>query len=389
MKLAVRQTTRTRIGVDAGGAQIKAVQLSRKGGQFHLDAMAVLPRVEPGAAMAPQDVQRLTSMLFRQGFVGNELVLGAPSSQLVSSVFPVPPADSGAPRDQIIRMELSRTHGCDPTQLEAVSWELPKSRRAAGTQPSVMAVGYPHGPAGTLIDAFEKQGMQVPVMDVEWMASLRAVWPTLGIGLGGEVSPVVALVDLGEQAARITVVWGSVVVYGRSLPEFGLDKIKSQIEESFGLANEDVEFILREVSVASLESSSPTDGEGNDNTNDDNTNEACEQDRRQTVPKTIDPYSNVRSLMRKFFSGIAEELRRSVAYAEEEFSGEAKRIALIGGGAGIAGVDALIEESVGVETMVASPVQLLHCPPGRERMADDPSLITAIGLAMYGHGGAI
>jgi len=119
-----RTRKRTRIGVDAGSAQIKAVQLSGGPKGYELEAVAVVERIEPGETMAARDVERLADVLYRQGFTGSDIVLGAPTSLLVTGVFPVPPTDSGAPRDQIVRMELSRNHECDSQTMETASWEI-------------------------------------------------------------------------------------------------------------------------------------------------------------------------------------------------------------------------------------------------------------------------
>jgi len=84
---------------------------------------------------------------------------------------------------------------------------------------------------------------------------------------------------------------------------------------------------------------------------------------------------------------MAQELRVSIAYAEEEFGGEARQVILVGGGAGVPGIHVPIGESLGVHTIVTSPAAVVTCPPGLAKWADDPSLMTAMGLAMYCEGG--
>lgn len=386
MKLAVQPTIRTHIGVDAGSAQFKAVQLSGKPGRWQLESTAIVPRLEPGAAISARDIDRLKSVLFRQGFTGDKIVLGTPSSQLVTGVFPVPPANSGAPREQIVRMELGRTHGCNPQQIEVVSWELPSNPRSSSKQTSVMAIGCPHSAAESIIEQFEAGDLQVEAMDVEWMAAVRAAWATFAIPAGNESNPVMAVVDFGEQAARITVLWRSGVVYGRSLSEFGIGKLKSQLQASFDLDDEDTNYVLRNMDMVPSRMKTPA-SDAIELEQESNAGAESDQDRRLITPQDADVFAGVRVVMRKFFNAFAEELRVSLSYAEEEFAGETNKVALVGGGAGIKGLASHIGQTLSIDTSVASPMQMLSCPPGRERWLDDPSIVTAIGLAMYGHGG--
>ncbi len=380
MKLAVQPTTRTPIGVDVGSTSVKAVQLLRQGGRRQLAATAVMPRREKDGPLSPTEIDGFASVLYRRGFTSSDIVLGAPTSQLVSSVFPVPPVDSGAPREQIVRMELGRTHGCDPQQLEAASWELPSNSRASKKQATVMAVGCPHEAAAPVMDLFEDGGLSVQALDVEWMASIRAAASLMASSMGAETAPVVGMVDLGEQAARITVLWRSVVVYGRTLGEYGMAKLKEQLMNGFDLDSDDIDYVLRSAGISATSRNNDDVGDA----------DAIDTERRQAGASGNDPFANVRVVMRKFFSGLIEELRMSLAYAEEEFNGEAAQVILVGGGAGVTGLDAFVEQCIDITATVASPMRLVDCANACHRGANDPSLVTAVGLAMYdGEGGEL
>ena len=131
MKLSRRKSF-SPIGVDVDGRSIAAVQLSLTGEGFQIEAATVLGRI--GSQFPPEqpELHRLSEVLARQGFQGKKLVLGVPSDQVLASMLDLPPAGSGAPLEQIARIELARIHKCEPADLELAMWNLPPRQRASG-----------------------------------------------------------------------------------------------------------------------------------------------------------------------------------------------------------------------------------------------------------------
>src|SRR4051794_35623253 len=110
--------SRTPIGLDVAGRWVKAVQLSRTATGLRLAAAARVARADPAAGFSEADAQVLAGVLERAGFQGHDVVLGAPREMLLSDVLELPPRASGAPIEQLARVELARANKCDPASFE-------------------------------------------------------------------------------------------------------------------------------------------------------------------------------------------------------------------------------------------------------------------------------
>src|SRR5687767_4860629 len=95
------RSTRTPIGIDLDSRTISAVQLSRRGKAWNVEAGTVIPRVGAPGTPNPEEVRRLTDVLYRQGFTGHKIILAVPNEMLLTGVMDLPPIGSGAPLDQI------------------------------------------------------------------------------------------------------------------------------------------------------------------------------------------------------------------------------------------------------------------------------------------------
>src|SRR4051794_17457208 len=102
------------IGLDIGSRWVKAVQLAGRGESRSLHAAAVLPTpVVPSvkdpvaeAEMLQTIAARLSSQLVRQGFHGRDVVVAAPAHRLEADLLELPPRGSGAPLDDLARVEI-------------------------------------------------------------------------------------------------------------------------------------------------------------------------------------------------------------------------------------------------------------------------------------------
>ena len=97
--------------------------------------------------------------------------------------------------------------------------------------------------------------------------------------------------------------------------------------------------------------------------------------------------ARVRSILDEYIGTVAGELAMSIDYATRkhgiEDTGEGL---LIGAGANIPGIAERLGESCGVAAHVARPSSLVRVTQGCGR-ADDPALVTALGLASRGRRG--
>src|SRR5262245_41350251 len=101
--------SRTPIGIDLGGYSMKAVQLDRSRGGWRVHAAVILALPAPNHPLDANTVRMLRDTLHRQGFASDRVVLAAPAAQLEVDVLEIPPRTSGAPVEQIARLELARS----------------------------------------------------------------------------------------------------------------------------------------------------------------------------------------------------------------------------------------------------------------------------------------
>ena len=110
--------SRTAIGVDVGSRSIKAAQLAVSGrftskasiASHQIIALTILPRIKVGQRIDRQELLDIRSVLRRQGFCGNDIVLAAPEEHLLHGVFEVPQSAFGEPGDPVAQIARSYFH---------------------------------------------------------------------------------------------------------------------------------------------------------------------------------------------------------------------------------------------------------------------------------------
>jgi len=371
------------IGVDIGSRLIKAVQVSHAGGRPQVTAAVAIPRLKGSGPLERDEVRRLGEVLFRQGFEGRSIVLAAPAESLLVGTLTLPPKQSGAPVDQIARMELARMHKQDPQGFELVHWELPSQSGSSGAggkagATSVMAAGCPHAEAAALLDMFESAGMDVAGLDVHWLALARACAPLFAAPDRQAVKgdPIIAVLDLGWRAARIIVLRAGVVLFERLLAEGGLSKLCEQLKAQFQVEDDAAEYLLRDIGCAP-----PTPATADRRADPDR----AEGGDRREGPAIDDAFKEPRRLITAHFDSLKSELQVSLSYAVQQVRGESvSRLLLAGGGGSIPGLCARFAEALAIEVVMADAASLAHCPPGLERLGGSAVLAAALGLARYG-----
>lgn len=233
----------TPIGIDVGSRRVKAVQLSRAGGRWRLTSAVNIPRLEPGAEVTAAECDRLAGVLHRHGFVGDEAVLACPGWLLSSTVVELPPRSSGAPVEQIARVEVARSLRREVGSFELAAWELPAGGRVSEV-PSSLAVALAHDAADAILDRFEAAGLEVVGIDVPGPALVSACVELLS---SGDVKRVDAVIDLSWSAATIGLVAGGVLTYERRIEEAGLAPSHVAAAKALGVTIDQAESFVRRV----------------------------------------------------------------------------------------------------------------------------------------------
>jgi type IV pilus assembly protein PilM len=349
-------TTRSPIGVDLGGRTIKLVQLSQRRGEWQLDAAVLVPQPVPNHPVERQTAKYLRDVAARHGFVGNRIVLAASNRQLEVDVLELPPRESGAPVEQIARMELARAAKLENDSFELECWDLPAPTRG-GSGTSVMAVAMRHQHADALLEPFETVGFNVVAIDARCWTLARACSAYESPGT------ITAVLNIGWNAALLVLVRSGVVVYQRTLADSGLSVAFNAIGEEFHLDEEETGFVLQHLGVSEAVTASPE-----------------LTDITQSAPQ-------IRQLISRLLESMVDQIEAAVHYALHRYAETpVTNLLLVGGGAGIAGVCGFLSSRLSIpQCKVLSPAAIVRCSPEMAaRGASDGILTAALGLAWYG-----
>jgi Tfp pilus assembly PilM family ATPase len=346
----------TPIGVDVNPHALRAAQVRRLGTGWRVSATAAVPRAEPEAPLDGRDVQRLIAAMRRRGFRGSQVVLTAPPERLLTGMLELPPRSSGAPVEQLARVEMSRLHKRDVSTFELACWDLPSPARAAHCT-HVMAVAYAHSDADALLDLFEGQGLNVCAIDTQGWALIRACAPMLTDGFAVDL-----IVDLGWDGARASLVHQGVIVYERGLSDAGLGRLQ---ERACRVLQCDRGAARRAIFAAGA-------GPG----------------RLDTAARADEggPRAELDQAIHDHFLEAADDLRISMSYVQHRYpDARPGRVLLVGDGAAIPGLGKLLGSAVGTEAAPVVPVGLEPGPTDgtAEDAAPPPALAKAVGLALY------
>ena len=343
---------RSPIGIDPGAHAIKAVQLSLATGK-KLHACTTVRRAADGP-IDHDEAASLAELLARQGFAGREVVLSVPWSALLTGILDLPPRSSGAPVEQLARIELARMHKRSPAEFEMACWELPpSSRRNAGTP--VMVAACPHNDADTLIDTFEDAGLRVVALEVGTFAAARGCLPApeRDEGLHG-------LIDIGHAAARITLIHNGTCIYARDVPESGVATLHARLASSLDADADVTAYLIEDLGL-----------------------DRPDPDERQNQRALHD----ARAIIADYAAGLVRELNLSLAYASHRYPDvQATGVVVHGGGAMIPGIVPHLAQLTGLTVRAANPATAVDVPPRLAARAARPSLVTAIALADRSNG---
>jgi Tfp pilus assembly PilM family ATPase len=344
--MKLRRIRYSPIGIDIGSDAIKALQLKCGRAGPSLFAATVVPRSSTGSPIGPADFDRIARVLSRQGFVGDDVVLGVPADRLITAALELPPRTSNAPLDDIARTELARAGRTEPNAIESSWWPLPGTGRP-GEGTHGIGVACKHTDACALLDAGESAGLNILALDVLPVAAVRSVVP-LCAGSGG----LTGVLDIGHSACELLLLHERTLVYQRSMKELGTGRILTALAQAGHEALEPATLMMR--SVGCLPGA---DGD------------------------TSALGASIRSLVGQMIDGAADELRMSVSYAQRRFGGELTRVLLIGGGAELPGVLDRATRKLGVDVRMARASELVG--PGPTPLYAGPALVHALGLALH------
>jgi len=334
--------SRSPIGIDIGTRRIKAMQLDRNGAR--IAAVAMMQRLESSPIPSDTEVARLVATFERAGFAGNRIVMAVPPEMLSSDVLELP--KSAVQLEQLARMEVARAQRCAPDALEVGAWELPATARPGKTT-KVMTVAVKHDDVNPLLEAFDQHHLDVVALDARCAVLARAI----DSGAADDKS-ITAILDYGWNAATLVLLRQGIVFYERKIVESGLNKLHRELCERLRVEGDVADFLL--------------------------------SDEEQGLGADGDVYPEARAALLTHMEALTTEMLASFNYAGQQYDDASLgRLLMTGGGTITRGFTAHLENTLGVQVKVLAPADLLPCRPEHAQLCRSPSMMSALGLAMF------
>ena len=206
------------------------------------------------------------------------------------------------------------------------------------------------GAAGHVADdrvaALELAGLGAAVVDVEAYAMENACTQLIDQLPEGGVDQTIAIADIGATTTTLNVLHNNKIIYTRE-QNFGGRQLTEEIQRRYGLS-------MEEAGMAKRQGGLP-----------DN-----------YIPEVLDPFKEA----------MAQQVNRSIQffYSASQYN-SVDMVVLAGGSSSVPGIDDLIGERLGVETVIANPFANMAVSSKVKPQVlsnDAPALMIACGLAL-------
>ena len=337
------------VGVDISSTAVKLLQLSRTGDRYRVEHYAVEP-LPPNAVVEKNIVEveavgdAIRRAMARSGSKAKFAAAAVAGSAVITKVIPMPAELDDDELESQVELEAVNYI---PYPIEEVNLDYevlgPMPGNAEMTQ--ILLAASRSENVETRASALELGGLTARVMDVEAFAIENAfalVADTLRVPRDG----IVALVDIGATMTTLNILRNGRSLYSRE-QVFGGKQLTDEVMRRYGLSYE----------------------------------EAGLAKRQGGLPESYDI-----EVLEPFKEALVQQVSRLLQffYAGSEFN-RVDQVVLAGGCASIPGIADMVEEQLGVPTVVANPLAQMTLGPRVQAHAlaqDAPALMIACGLAL-------
>jgi len=337
------------IGVDISSTAVKLLQLSRTGNRYRVEHYAVEP-LPPNAVVEKNIVEveavgeAIKRAVARSGARARHAAAAVAGSAVITKIIPMP-ADLDED-DLESQVELEAVNYI-PYPIEEVNldFEVLGAMPGNAEMVQVLLAASRTENVDARVSALELGGLTAKVMDVEAFA-IENAFSLLADGLSAPRDGIVAMVDTGATMTTLNILRNGRSLYSRE-QVFGGKQLTDEVMRRYGLSYE----------------------------------EAGLAKRQGGLPESYDI-----EVLEPFKEAMVQQVSRLLQffYAGSEFN-RVDQIVLAGGCASIPGIAAMVEEQLGVPTVVANPLAQMTLGPRVQAHAlaqDAPALMIACGLAL-------
>jgi type IV pilus assembly protein PilM len=337
------------VGVDISSTAVKLLQLSRTGNRYRVEHYAVEP-LPPNAVVEKNIVEveavgdAIRRAMARSGSKARYAAAAVAGSAVITKLIPMPAdLDEDEMESQI---ELEAVNYI-PYPIEEVNLDFEVLGAMPGNSEmvQVLLAASRSENVETRTSALELGGLTARVMDVEAFA-IENAFALLADSLNVPRDGVVAMVDVGATMTTLNILRNGRSLYSRE-QVFGGKQLTDEVMRRYGLSYE----------------------------------EAGLAKRQGGLPESYDI-----EVLEPFKEALVQQISRLLQffYAGSEFN-RVDQVVLAGGCASIPGVASMVEEQLGVPTVVANPLAQMTLGPRVQAHAlaqDAPALMIACGLAL-------
>ena len=347
------------LGIDISSTSVKLVELSKTDKGYKVECLAVEPL--PANAVVEKNIQdveavgeTLQKALKRSGSKCKKAALAVAGSAVITKVITMPASLNDSEMEIQIEMEADQYI---PYPLEEINldFQVLGENRDNPERVDVLLAASRSENVEIRTAAAEIAGLTAAIVDVEaytieHTASLIRPADTLPANNAeedGDGSPfIIAVLDIGATMTSLNVIENNEIIYTRE-QAFGGKQLTEEIMRRYGLAYEEAGRLKK---VGGLP--------------------------ENYVPEVLEPFKET----------MAQQVSRFLQFfytAGQHHSVDL--IALAGGCASIPGIDELIENQLGIRTVICNPfsnMQLSNKVNAEALNNDAPALMIACGLAM-------
>ncbi len=337
------------IGVDVSSTAVKLLQLSQTGGRYRVEHYAVEP-LPPNAVVEKNIVEveavgeAIKRALARSGARTKFAAAAVSGSAVITKLIPMPASINGDEMEDQIQVDAAQYI---PYPIEEVSldFEILGPIKDNPDMVHVLLAASRTENVDVRVAALDIGGLTAKVIDVEAFAMENA-FKLIADQLSASQDALIALVDVGATMTTLNVLRSKRSIYTRE-QVFGGRQLTDEVMRRYGLSYEEAGLAKRQGGL---------------------------------------PESYEIEVLEPFKEAMVQQVSRLLQffYAGSEFN-RVDQVVLAGGCASITGIAQMVEEQLGITTIVANPLasmSLSNKVQAQSLAQDAPALMIACGLAM-------
>ncbi len=338
------------IGLDISSTSVKLLELGQSGNRYRVESYAVVPL--PQNAVEEKNISDVDAVgaaikraVSRAGTRTKNAAVAVAGSAVITKVINMPANLSDDELADQIQLEADQYIPYPREEVNLDFEVMGPSEKQEGTVDVLLAASRSEN-VDVRVAALELGGLNARIVDVEAFA-MEAAYSLLASQLPDNgVGKTIAVIDVGATMTTLSVSHDFKVIYTRE-QVFGGKQLTDEIMRRYGLSYE-------EAGLAKKQGGLPDNYE----------------------PEVLQPFKEA----------MAQQVSRSLQFFfSSSQHNSVDHIVLAGGCAAIPGVDALIEDKIGITTSVANPfadMSLTSRINPEAIRSDASSLMIACGLAM-------